>query len=177
MIELENNKRFLYQWELNQRVLVDGCKPGARVEFTALYKGADEPLPVSTYEDDGHVYAPIPNILLQEDGYIRVFVSQPAQEKDFKIVLREKPEDYVYSETPLLMVDASLGDLMEKIIKQAVDAKTAEILDELKADTVIAALLDEIKRLNIQCKNYALICNQILQDCTKIKKSSGGEGK
>lgn len=111
MIELENNRRALYQWELNQRVQIDGFKPGTRVEFSARYDCKNSSLPVSSYEEDGHVYAPIPNILLQAAGYIRVYVSPSAGdnqkpiEKDIRVIRREKPDDYVYTETPITSVE------------------------------------------------------------------------
>lgn len=114
MIELENNRRAFYQWELNQRVRIDGYKPGTRVEFSARYDCKNSSLPVASYEEAGHVYAPVPNILLQAAGYIRVYVNpsandaQKPQEKDIKVVRREKPENYEYSETPLLTIDGKL---------------------------------------------------------------------
>lgn len=114
MIELENNRRALYQWELDQRVLIDGYKPGTRVEFSARYDCKDTSIPVSSYEEDGHVYAPVPNILLQTAGYIRVYVSpsasdsQPPREKEIRILRREKPENYEYSETPSLTIENKL---------------------------------------------------------------------
>lgn len=114
MIELENKKRAFYQWELDQRVIIDGYKPGTRVEFSARYDCKNSAIPVSSYEEDGHVYAPVPNILLQAAGYIRVYVSpsagdpQKPQEKDIRVIRREKPENYEYSETPSLTIDNKL---------------------------------------------------------------------
>ena len=114
MIALENEKRFLYQWELNQRVMIDGFTPGTRVEFSARYDCKNSAIPVSSYEEGGHVYAPIPNILLQSDGYIRCYVNpssgdpQKPQEKEFRVIRREKPENYEYSETPSLSIDTKL---------------------------------------------------------------------
>lgn len=111
MIELENNRRALYQWELNQRVQIDGFKPGTRVEFSALYDCKNSSLPVYSYEENGHVYAPVPNILLQSAGYIHVYVSpsagdlQKPQEKDIRVIRRDKPSDYVYTETPINSVE------------------------------------------------------------------------
>lgn len=116
MIGLENDRRALYQWELNQRVLLDGFKPGTRVEFSARNDCKNSALPVFAYEENGHVYAPIPNILLQAAGYIRVYVSpsagenQKPQEKDIRVIRREKPDDYIYTETPI----SSIEDKMDK---------------------------------------------------------------
>lgn len=162
MIELERNKRMLYQWDQNQRVHLIGYEPGTRVEFFRTYESDKIPLPVAAYEEDGQVYAPIPNILLQRNGYISVNVrpsadgTQPGLTKDFRVTWRKKPEDYEYSETELL---------------KTVD----EIVAEMKADPKYAVLLDEITRLNLQCKQYAELCNKILLDCERIKKEIGGK--
>lgn len=163
MIQLENNKRVLEQWAQNQRVLIDGFDPGTRVEFSVLNQDTT-PLPVAAYEEEGKVYALVPNILLQEAGYIRVRVRQPSGssnsqvQKNIRVVQRQKPEDYAYSETPLLMT-------------------ADEMFEKIKADPTYAALLDEITDLREQCKKYALLCNQILQDCERIKKEIGGDGQ
>lgn len=109
MIELENGQRVLRQWSLNQRVIVDGFRPGTRVEIAQKYDCKDSALPVTAYEVDGHVYADIPNALLQKAGYIKVSVLPSAAdtehtpaEKDFRVVRRDKPGDYdaTYTETP-----------------------------------------------------------------------------
>ena len=112
MIELEGGQRVLYQWHLDKRVILDGFLPGTRVEFSTKYDCKDSALPVSAYEEGGHVYANIPNVLLQKAGYIHVYVSPSAadadhapQEKDFKVVRQDKPEDYVYTETPTMSLD------------------------------------------------------------------------
>ena len=109
MIELENMARVLYQWELNKRVIVDNFCVGTRVEFSKKYNSKDSALPVLAYQDGDHVWADIPNILLQKPGYIRVAVC-PSEEdadckpeiKDLRVVKAEKPEDYIYTETPTI---------------------------------------------------------------------------
>lgn len=107
MIELEGGRRVLYQWELNKRVILDGFPAGTKVEFSAKYDCKDSAIPVHSYAVGNHVYADVPNILLQKYGYIHVYVSPSAadvdhtpQERDIKVVRRDKPEDYEYTETP-----------------------------------------------------------------------------
>lgn len=113
MIELEGGARVLYQWDLNKRVIIDNFFPGTRVEFSKKYDCKDSALPVLAYEDGDHVVADIPNILLQEPGFIRVYVCPSADDaesdpeiKDVKVVKREKPEDYIYTETKTMSYQA-----------------------------------------------------------------------
>lgn len=107
MIELENERRYLHQWGLDQRVQIDNFLPGTWVEFSLVNALRNTTLITEAYEECGHVYANIPNVLLQNFGYIRVYVNPPAhdmahtpEEKDFKIVRRQKPGYYIYTETP-----------------------------------------------------------------------------
>lgn len=107
MIEIENDRRFLYQWDLDQRVCIDGFLPGTWVDFSHLNDCKTTALTTEAYVEAGHVYANIPNVLLQLPGYLHVYVNPPAsdmvhtpEERDIKIVRREKPSYYIYTETP-----------------------------------------------------------------------------
>lgn len=95
----------LYQWDTGQRVLLTGVEAGTNVDFG--HPGG-ELLGVKTYEDDGLIYADIPNILLQQTREIRmyVYIAQGAQgetvyARSFRVLPREKPTDYVYTETEI----------------------------------------------------------------------------
>lgn len=107
MIELENERRYLNQWGLNQRVQIDNFLPGTWVEFSMVNDVRNCTLITEAYEETGHVFANIPNVLLQNFGYLRVYVNPPAsdmvhtpEEKDFKVVRQRKPGHYIYTETP-----------------------------------------------------------------------------
>lgn len=125
MIELENGARVLHQWDLNKRVIVDDFLPGTRVEFSHKYDCKDSALPVKAYEDGDHVVADIPNVLLQTAGYINVYVKPSADNltcepemKDFKVVKKDRPEDYVYTETKTMTyedLEKKIADLEKKL--------------------------------------------------------------
>lgn len=107
MIELEHDRRYLNQWGLEQRVQIDNFLPGTWVEFSLINDCRNGSLVTEAYEECGHVYANIPNVLLQRFGYLRVYVNPPAsdmahtpEEKDFKVVRQRKPSHYIYTETP-----------------------------------------------------------------------------
>lgn len=107
MIDLEYGRRFVHQWELNQRIQIDGFLPGTWVEFSHKKDHKNSALTTEAYAEGDHVYANIPNILLQLSGYIHVFVdapasdmAHPAEERYIKVAPREKPSYYIYTETP-----------------------------------------------------------------------------
>lgn len=107
MIALEHDRRYLNQWALEQRVQIDNFLPGTWVEFSMVNDVKHSTLITEAYEECGHVYSNIPNVLLQNFGYLHVYVNPPAtdmvhtpEEIDFKVVRRAKPSHYIYTETP-----------------------------------------------------------------------------
>ena len=153
MIELDNGTP-LYQWDLDRRVRIDGFAVGTMVEITD--PDGSEPLCVTSYEEAGHVYAPIPNILLMLPGYIRICVlpdDGKPQERNFRVTRREKPEDYAYHETPLVVTESTDDKkpwerITEEYLRQAkaeIDRyaaeKTAQMLSKIEGEPLYAELL------------------------------------
>ena len=104
----------LTQWDLNRKIIVTGYDGGAEVHFAS--PGDDHGAYVVKLVDG---QAEIPNILLTMAGTINVYV-YPADRTVFATTLwvmaREKPDDYVYTETEVLnwrTLDEKIGDLAE----------------------------------------------------------------
>ena len=104
----------LTQWDLNRKVIVTGYDGGAEVHFAS--PGDDHGAYVVKLVDGE---AEIPNILLTMAGTINVYV-YPADRTVFATTLwvmaREKPDDYVYTETEVLnwrTLDEKIGDLAD----------------------------------------------------------------
>lgn len=102
----------LTQWDLNRKVIVTGYEGAAEVHFAS--PGDDHGAYVVKLVDGE---AEIPNILLTMAGTINVYV-YPADRTVFATALwvmaREKPDDYVYTETEVLSyktLDEKIGDL------------------------------------------------------------------
>lgn len=102
----------LTQWDLNRKVIVTGYEGIAEVHFAS--PGDDHGAYVVELIDGE---AKIPNILLTMAGTINVYV-YPADRTVFATALwvmaREKPDDYVYTETEVLdwrTLDEKIGDL------------------------------------------------------------------
>ena len=102
----------LTQWDLNRKVIVTGYDGVAEVHFAS--PGDDHGAYVVELIDGE---AKIPNILLTMAGTINVYV-YPADRTVFATTLwvmaREKPDDYVYTETEVLSyktLDEKIGDL------------------------------------------------------------------
>ena len=157
MYKLEKGREKLYQWDKGQRLILDGAKAGDEVHFFRgdmnVSKGAA--LVSKVYEENGNSYANIPNIYLTEYGYITCYLylysdtgEYTAEQFILPVREREKPSTYVYTETEVFSY---------KALERKIDAQVAKI-----------RLQEE------QCKQYALLCNEILQECKKLKREMEG---
>ena len=101
MIRIYNGREHFYQWDSNQKVIID--EPTA-TEVHYCNRTDDCSLVCEIYEEGGLRVANVPNILLQNDWDIRVYIycsDYTKIEKRFSVVRRSKPADYVYTETEL----------------------------------------------------------------------------
>lgn len=107
-IDCTDGRYCLYQWDLNQRLIIEEDVPvGTQVHFaaSAFPEDADAPV-VESYEADGTLYANIPNKYLQRAGRITAYVyPEVANDRHTAYALaltvkpRKKPADYIYAET------------------------------------------------------------------------------
>lgn len=115
MFAIANERKSLWQWDLNQQLTVDGnC-----TEVHYLNRGAPSTLTVAV--KDGK--ADIPNILLQKAGRLVVYAyiidAQDHHTKvceTFGIAPRPKPAEYVYTETEVKTwsdLQSQIGDLAD----------------------------------------------------------------
>lgn len=128
MIELIGGK--LNQWDTGRKVKVslDGKNVG-EVHFSTV---ADElALVVLPYELNGNIVANIPNILLQNKWDLCVYIVSTVEDgestverRKFPIASRQRPEDYIYTETEVLnytYLDERLKHLEGEGLSEAVE--------------------------------------------------------
>lgn len=106
MIKLEFDKPALYQWDLNMRIELENIPAGVEVHYSDNQNTQNECPVLLSYEEDGKVYANIPNIYLQKSGIISVYIYVKENNKGYTkhyseifVLPRKKPSDYVYTET------------------------------------------------------------------------------
>lgn len=94
----------LTQWDLNRKVLISGLdnldKAGIEVHFASPNDDHNAYV-VSPVINNNIVSATIPNILLTIPGriYVYVYTSYTQDKAIVAVAPREKPDDYVYTET------------------------------------------------------------------------------
>lgn len=99
MFYLENGRTVFYQWDVDQRLVVNHDDV-TEVHFSNAE--TDVALICEVYEENGERYADVPNILLQRPlalivhGCCGECVRASAC---FRIIARAKPDDYIYTET------------------------------------------------------------------------------
>lgn len=123
MIELIGN--VLHQWDVGRKVKISNKEAVDEVHFARF--DDSEALVVKPKEVDGSIYADIPNILLQTSRNITVYVVKEdvtIRCCTFQVMKRQKPADYVYTETEVLSYKA----LDERI--KALEEHTGEVSDE-----------------------------------------------
>ena len=116
MITIYGNKKSFYQWDLNQRLILTDVEVGTEIHFCNPISKDTECLSVFAYEDNGAIYADVPNIILQIAGRFKVYVwpFQTTQYQEITVVSRPKPADYVYTEVEIYSIERAVNEALEK---------------------------------------------------------------
>lgn len=131
MMKIYNGRGHFWQWDTGQRLIVD-YEHVCEVHFYNPY--GDKALTVRTYDLDGQRVADVPNILLQTPERVKAWVyicigdACTVREQYFDVWQRQRPDDYVYTETELKSYDdlekrvdnLEKNGLPEKLIAEAV---------------------------------------------------------
>lgn len=104
MLQIYDGRAHFWQWDTNQKLKVDA---GHACEVHFLDRNSTTALVVDTYTINGQTVADVPNILLQDDRTLLAWVyicegdECTKQEARFEVWPRQKPADYVYTETEI----------------------------------------------------------------------------
>lgn len=118
MVQLFDGRTSFWQWDLDQRLIV-GDEVCGEVHFEN--ESSDCALVCEAYELDGQRVVDVPNILLQEAGSLRVYTysgSCTKRSARFMVLPRQKPADYIYTETECWTVEKAV----EKALQEAKDS-------------------------------------------------------
>lgn len=126
----------LVQWEKGRRVKIEPLR-GMRVDYVHFCNHGDTvAIPVKPTEENGQIFASIPNILLQDGRNLVVYVANISGSKEetfsdasFSVRKRPKPADYVYTETEILSytsLDKRLARLEGEGLTEAVNTALAQ---------------------------------------------------
>ncbi len=131
MFKIYNGRQCFWQWDLNQKLLVDRH---CQIHFC---NGTDtQTLVVNTYENEqGQIVADVPNSLLQEANPIRVYGYFQTKDDShtrvsalFQVRGRNRPANYVYTQTQLMSWEA-LSDEVKQFIAEFTQKAEAGAFD------------------------------------------------
>lgn len=95
----------LYQWDRNRQLKIDSVDIGSNFEIHCCHKDDTTSLVVAPIIEGNVLFANIPNVLLQRSGFLRVYVvveGDTIYDQTFYVMARQKPDDYVYTETEVI---------------------------------------------------------------------------
>lgn len=100
MLEILNGRSKFYQWDLEQKLIVDDSIIAVHYD-----NGTGDALVCPVYEYMGQYVADVPNIMLQTVWAIKCYAycgECVRAEKVYEVEKRSRPDDYVYTETETL---------------------------------------------------------------------------
>ena len=114
MFQIENGREHFFQWDANQRLIVNDPS----ISEVHFYNGTeDNALVCEVYEKDNRRVVNVPNILLIDSWVIHAYAylnDYTKVEERFKVFARAKPANYVYTETEVLNYN-TLADRIDNV--------------------------------------------------------------
>lgn len=143
MIQIDGEKQYLWQWDIGRRVKLRNVPENTKIHFSMNCDTSNAYVVFSYPDSEGNIYANIPNILLQNHGCLSVYVYFEGDkdgrchcEKRFTIRDREKPADYVYSETEVFTWKS-----LENRIK-ALESESSNHADSMEDEETLDLLME-----------------------------------
>ena len=127
MFEIMDGRSSFWQWDINQKLVVQDLPNCAEVHFSN--GNSDYALVTLVKTVDGKNVCDVPNVVLQKAGYVNVFayvIEGEEKHTEYKasilILARSKPEDYIYTETETLCYK-NLSEKIGDVSRLETDAK------------------------------------------------------
>lgn len=131
----------LYQWDINQKLLIKGLSGTTIPVFHFCNRLSEEALVVTPELLDGKIFVKIPNILLQQPESIVIYIYQDSEDSggrtihmiQIPVIRRIKPADYEYEENidyiSVAILDARLTTILKYLTDTSSDPSSIEVLD------------------------------------------------
>lgn len=141
-ILLDNNLEFLYQWDLDRYIYLVDIKKNEKIKINFTNKTINEAIVQEPKTINDLFVCKIPNSLLQYDKDLTVYIVENNKvifSKTFKVIGRNKPENYVYTDE-----EQKLYERMEENLLSEIDKKG----DSLEYNDNVLSLLSGNKTLS-----------------------------
>lgn len=115
MFRILNERTNFYQWDLDQKLILEDSTI-TEVHFSNGLEAIA--LVCAVYELDGKKLVNVPNVLLQNSVDIKAYAycneQYTKQSCILKVIPRSKPADYVYTETDVITIEKIVEDELQK---------------------------------------------------------------
>lgn len=141
MLEILNGRDKFYQWDVNQKLIVDD-----NIIAVQYDNGTGDALVCGVYEYEGKRVADVPNIMLQTYWAIKCYAycgECVRAEKVYEVEKRSRPDDYIYTETETLRY-TTLFDMLTDL-----EAKHNEEVAAIEADVAANSERISTNKVNI----------------------------
>ena len=149
---------YFWQWDSNQQLIVDD---DTVFEVHFSNRSDTVALVCEIKEVDGIRVVDVPNILLQRDWPLHVYAfaqDHTEYEKTFEVKGRDKPADYVYTETDV----KSFDELEKKVDVHIADNSNPHNVTAEQINTYTKEEIDEkTKVTDVQINNTSIVSNGI----------------
>ena len=120
-ILLDNNLEFLYQWDLDRYICLEDIKLSEKLKVNFTNKKIDKAYIQEPKLVNGLLICKIPNLLLQDDKDLTIYIVENDKvifSKTFKVIGRNKPENYVYTDEEQKFYERMEENLLSEIDKK-----------------------------------------------------------
>lgn len=149
---------YFWQWDSNQQLIVDD---DTVFEVHFSNRSDTVALVCEIKEVDGIRVVDVPNILLQRDWPLHVYAfaqDYTKYEKTFEVKGRDKPADYVYTETEV----KSFDELEKKVDEHIADNSNPHNVTAEQINTYTKEEIDEkTKVTDVQINNTSIVSNGV----------------
>ena len=138
-LKINDGRNCFYQWDTGQSLIVEDHGLCTEVHF--CNKNTVNTLVCKIKESDGKRIVDVPNILLQEAERITAYLFYDGEDgsktkcvHSFLVINRQKPEDYVYTETEILKYETLANRIAELEKNGASSEQIADAVEEYMAE-------------------------------------------
>lgn len=140
MFRLADGRTYLYQWDVDIKVLLDENENEINeIHFSSRY--CKSSYTVEVVRTDSEVYATIPNILLQKDCDVVAYAfhcgndgSYTTYQKVFEVKGRPRPSNYIYTETEVKNYEVLSDRLM--VLEERMDS-FGGIVNKVEGESIV----------------------------------------
>ena len=177
MFAFEDWEDSRWQWDINQRLQLKGVQAGTEVHFASDNDCSPNAERMVAYEESGNIFVDVPNKFFCLPGIVNVYLYLRDGEAgytqtrwSFRVKHREKPSDYIYTETEVLNY-TNLDERVKELEQNGVSEEgIAKAVEDYMSDHPVEVEVDETLTQSGQAADAKVVGDAM----EKLKEDLGG---